>query len=71
MSEYLSIDCARYQEYVYEYVKFGALVDGGEVNKRRVDRCGHKVVSLIVGGEAAKPREFPHMVKPFKFNQTL
>lgn len=56
------LDCARYQEYVYEYVKFGALVDGGEVNKRKVDRCGHKVVSLIVGGEAAKPREFPHMV---------
>ncbi|XP_063699975.1 serine protease snake-like [Culicoides brevitarsis] len=54
-------NCARYQEYVYEYVKFGALVDGGDVNKRKVDRCGHKTVALIVGGEAAKPREFPHM----------
>uniref|UniRef100_A0A336LYA5 CSON007921 protein n=1 Tax=Culicoides sonorensis TaxID=179676 RepID=A0A336LYA5_CULSO len=54
-------NCARYQDYVYESIKFGALVDGGEVGTRKVDRCGHKVVSLIVGGEAAKPREFPHM----------
>lgn len=34
---------------------------GDVTQTRRVDRCGHKVVSLIVGGTPAKPREFPHM----------
>ncbi|XP_058451564.1 serine protease snake-like [Malaya genurostris] len=33
----------------------------GEPKLQRVDRCGHKAVELIVDGEAAKSREFPHM----------
>ncbi|XP_058815645.1 venom protease-like isoform X2 [Topomyia yanbarensis] len=33
----------------------------GESKLQRVDRCGHKAVELIVDGEAAKAREFPHM----------
>lgn len=30
--------------------------------EKKVDICAHKAVQLIVGGEAAKEREFPHMV---------
>jgi len=54
-------NCQKYSEYVYEYIKFTSLADGAEVKERRVDRCAHKVVPLIVGGTVAKPREFPHM----------
>jgi len=54
-------NCARYQEFVYEYIKFGALVEGSEANKRKVDRCGHTKTALIVGGTVAGLKEFPHM----------
>lgn len=27
---------------------------------RKVDKCGHTAVPLIVGGKSALPREFPH-----------
>lgn len=55
------LDCQQYQSYVYEKVKVTALALDDETRERRVDRCGHKTVALIVGGSPAKPREFPHM----------
>lgn len=51
----------RYQQYVYESVKVAGLALDEEVRTKKVDRCGHKTVALIVGGSPAKPREFPHM----------
>ncbi|EDS44979.1 serine protease [Culex quinquefasciatus] len=53
--------CAEYGEAVYskEYVSSPLGVD--EPRLQRLDKCGHKAVELIVDGEAAKSREFPHM----------
>ncbi|XP_055636299.1 serine protease snake-like [Toxorhynchites rutilus septentrionalis] len=52
--------CAEYGEAVFskEYViSLGA----DQPKLQQLDKCGHKAVELIVDGEAAKAREFPHM----------
>lgn len=53
--------CDEYKSAVFTYVYSISLTADGERQKIPVDKCGHKVTPLIVGGEFAKPREFPHM----------
>ncbi|XP_063907515.1 serine protease snake-like isoform X1 [Zophobas morio] len=51
--------CREYSRYVYETVySHIALIDEPEVTR---NECGHEVVKLIVGGEPAGRKEFPHM----------
>ncbi|XP_053696866.1 venom protease-like [Sabethes cyaneus] len=52
--------CAEFGEAVFskEYV---SSLGVDEPKLHRLDKCGHKAVELIVDGEAAKSREFPHM----------
>ncbi|XP_055544670.1 serine protease snake-like [Wyeomyia smithii] len=52
--------CTEFGEAVFSKEYVNALgVD--EPKLHRLDKCGHKAVELIVDGEAAKSREFPHM----------
>lgn len=51
-------DCQSYQDYVYQYTK---VAQGESKVEQKKDRCAHKKLPLIVGGESAQPREFPHM----------
>ncbi|CAD7092800.1 unnamed protein product [Hermetia illucens] len=53
--------CKEYQEAIYEYIYSISLDLNAKKNRIKVDKCGHKTVPLIVGGEFAKLREFPHM----------
>ncbi|CAD7092799.1 unnamed protein product [Hermetia illucens] len=53
--------CKEYTEAVFEYIESVSLAVDAKNDRIRVDKCGHKTVPLIVGGELAKPREFPHM----------
>lgn len=55
-----SLECAEFGEAVFskEYV---SSLGVDEPKLHRLDKCGHKAVELIVDGEAAKSREFPHM----------
>ncbi|XP_065081317.1 venom protease-like [Ochlerotatus camptorhynchus] len=52
--------CIEYGEAVFskEYVNS---VGADEPKLQRLDKCGHKAIELVVNGEAAKSREFPHM----------
>lgn len=52
--------CIEYGEAVFskEYVNS---VGAEEPKLHRLDKCGHKAIELVVNGEAAKSREFPHM----------
>ncbi|XP_029729399.2 venom protease-like isoform X2 [Aedes albopictus] len=52
--------CIEYGEAVFskEYVNS---VGAEEPKLQRLDKCGHKAIELVVNGEAAKSREFPHM----------
>lgn len=54
-------ECKEYTEAVFEYIDSVSLAVDAKNDRIRVDKCGHKTVPLIVGGELAKPREFPHM----------
>lgn len=55
-----SAECIEYGEAVFskEYVNS---VGAEEPKLQRLDKCGHKAIELVVNGEAAKSREFPHM----------
>lgn len=53
-------ECREYGENIFENIVITDPTDGSKVSKR-IDRCGHKVVPLIVGGEETKEKEFPHM----------
>ncbi|GAB0088050.1 hypothetical protein DMENIID0001_024270 [Sergentomyia squamirostris] len=53
--------CYEYATYVYENSTRGVTLPGQPVQIVSTDTCGFKVIPLIVGGEDAKPREFPHM----------
>ncbi|ETN65690.1 CLIP-domain serine protease subfamily C [Anopheles darlingi] len=52
--------CAEYGQAVYskEYVNS---LTADEPKLQTIDKCGHTAVELIVDGELAKAREFPHM----------
>ncbi|XP_055594342.1 venom protease-like [Uranotaenia lowii] len=52
--------CSEFGEAVYtkEYV---TSLGAEQPKLLRLDKCGHKAVELIVDGEVAKAREFPHM----------
>jgi len=54
-------ECRQYAQFVYENVTIPNPVFGEPPIPKRLDHCGHKVAPLIVGGENAKEREFPHM----------
>ncbi|XP_055384435.1 venom protease-like [Condylostylus longicornis] len=51
--------CTEYAEAVYVYEKSKALIRQDDIIK--TDKCGNKNIPLIVGGENAGVREFPHM----------
>ncbi|XP_044260065.1 serine protease snake-like [Tribolium madens] len=51
--------CREYSAYIYEVTKSPVLLIGTSDLKR--NECGHEVVKLIVGGELAGRKEFPHM----------
>ncbi|XP_073998778.1 venom protease-like [Rhodnius prolixus] len=51
--------CAKYSESVYSYEEPQILLPGATKVKR--DNCGIRETPLIVGGEVARPKEFPHM----------
>jgi len=51
--------CKEYTKYLYENKKSPILLI--DAPKSEKNECGHKVVTLIVGGEQANRREFPHM----------
>jgi secreted trypsin-like serine protease len=51
--------CKEYSEYVNEIIRPPILLPN--VRKIKRNECGHKVSPLIVGGEMANIREFPHM----------
>lgn len=58
----LHVECKEYGKYVYVKEKPPVLV-GDDVEEVDVNECGIVEVQLIVGGEPAKPKEFPHMVR--------
>lgn len=56
-----AIECEEYGQYIYEYeMKTNPIIGEPPIEKKH-DKCAHTVVELIVGGEEAKEREFPHM----------
>ncbi|KAJ3644253.1 hypothetical protein Zmor_026921 [Zophobas morio] len=52
-------ECKEYSKYIYETIVPPTAI----VNQKAVKRneCGHRVTKLIVGGEPAGRKEFPHM----------
>ncbi|XP_058060708.1 venom protease-like [Anopheles bellator] len=58
--ERIAEKCAEYGQAVYvkEYVTSLA---ASEPKLQTIDKCGHTAVELVVDGELAKAREFPHM----------
>lgn len=56
-------ECHEYGELVFENVTVPVLIPGGQPIIRRTNKCGFKVVELIVGGTKAKAKEFPHMAR--------
>lgn len=62
LNQTLSItECKEYGKYIYETIVVQNPILGEPPITKRVDICAHKVVELIVGGETAREREFPHM----------
>ena len=54
------LECHEYQAAVYDRISVISLVAGAERQQINIDKCGHNAVPLIVGGNLASPREFPH-----------
>lgn len=54
-------ECREYGQYIYETNIVPNPILGEPPIVKKVNICAHKVVELIVGGEAAREREFPHM----------
>lgn len=52
--------CEEYSKYVYEWIT--PPVQTINFGKVKVNRCAHKVTELVIGGQHAGVREFPHMV---------
>lgn len=55
------IECAEYQDAVFERVYSSVGISGTQA-EQKVFRCSIATVPLVVGGENAQPKEFPHMV---------
>lgn len=53
--------CRRYSELVYTNVGNSLVLGDAPTADNRVFNC-HNVLTLIVGGNKAKPKEYPHMV---------
>ncbi|XP_059611814.1 uncharacterized protein LOC132258500 [Phlebotomus argentipes] len=53
--------CREYARFVFENVESEVSLPGREPEIVKTDTCGFKVIPLIVGGENATEREFPHM----------
>lgn len=61
MYNFFLLECLEYSKLVITYEKPPILI----IDKEEVmeNTCGFRVVPLIVGGELADRREFPHMVR--------
>lgn len=60
MNLFVCLECKEYGKYVYSIERDPVLLIGaGNVEK---NECGMTETPLIVGGEDAKEKEFPHMV---------
>lgn len=55
------IECVEYQDAVYERVYSSVGLSGPPI-EQKIFRCSISTVPLIVGGENALAKEFPHMV---------
>lgn len=54
-------ECREYSKYTkVKRISPILLINAPEIE---IDECGHKVVTLIVGGKKADRKEFPHMVR--------
>ncbi|XP_055384409.1 transmembrane protease serine 9-like [Condylostylus longicornis] len=62
------IKCKEYAEAVFEKRISNVMLPGPH-NYIQYDTCGAKSIPLIVGGELAAPREFPHMALIGYFNK--
>lgn len=56
-----AIECVEYQDAVYEKVYSSVGLNEPPV-EQKIFRCSISTVPLIVGGEKAQSKEFPHMV---------
>lgn len=57
----ICIECAEYQDAVYERV-YSQIGLNGSPAEQKIFRCFISTIPLIVGGEKAQAKEFPHMV---------
>lgn len=60
------IECVEYQDAVYERI-YSTVGLNGPNTEQKVFRCSISTVPLIVGGEKAQSKEFPHMVIGTRF----
>lgn len=58
----IGIECVEYQDAVNERVYSSVGLSGSPPIEQKIFRCSISTVPLIVGGENALPKEFPHMV---------
>lgn len=58
---YWNVECIEYQNAVYETTYTSVGLNARPVEEK-IFRCSISTVPLIVGGEKARPKEFPHMV---------
>ncbi|XP_055384410.1 venom protease-like [Condylostylus longicornis] len=64
--------CLEYLEAVYEKPTSVSLAHNNDNQTTKNERCGFRVVGLVVGGSDAEPREFPHMcLLGYSVNQTI
>lgn len=55
--------CKHYEKYVWKVIKSPVSLLGEAEEEEKISFCGRVVQPLIVGGEDARPREFPHMAR--------
>lgn len=55
------LECREYGQYIYETESVPNPILGEPPIIKKHNICAHQVVELIVGGEEAREREFPHM----------
>lgn len=54
-------ECREYSQYVFETEMVPNPIFGEPPIEKKLNKCAHSAVELIVGGEEAREREFPHM----------
>lgn len=54
MPFFVILECKEYAQNVFQQVKVQALIYGEPVTIKKIDKCMHKSVPLIVGGESVK-----------------